>query len=99
MEVKTATLDVAQEIADAVKANAAARQLPLDDYLRALMASENGATEASAEVEPEPNRGMLEVMRRVAERNKGKPLTSGADTLRILHEARAGEMFGYEPTE
>ena len=99
MEGKTATLDVAQEIADAIKAKAAARQLPLDDYLRALMASENGGAEATAEVEPKPNREMLEVMRRVAERNRGKPLTSGADTLRILREARAGEMFGYEPTE
>ena len=99
MEVKTATLDVARDIADAIRAKAAARQLPLDDYLRALMASENGAAEATAEVEPKPNRDMLEVMRRVAERNRGKPLTSGADTLRILREARAGEMFGYEPTE
>ena len=99
MEGKTATLDVAQEIADAIKAKAAARRLPLDDYLRALMASENGAAEATAAVEPKPNREMLEVMRRVAERNKGKPLTSVTDTLRILREARAGDMFGYEPTE
>jgi hypothetical protein len=42
---------------------------------------------------------MLEVMRRIAERNRGKPLTDGADTLKILRAARAGAMFGYEPTE
>ena len=103
MGIQTATLEVAREVAETIKANAAARQLPLDDYLRALIAGENGApkatTEATAGAWPEPNREMREVMRRVAERNKGKPLTSGADTLRILREARAGEMFGYEPTE
>jgi len=103
MGIQTATLEIAQEVAEAIKANAAARQLPLDDYLRALIASENGApkvtTEATAEAEPEPNWGMLEVMRRIAERNQDKPLTSGADTLKILREARAGAMFGYEPTE
>jgi hypothetical protein len=53
-----------------------------DDYLRSLLASENGAAEAPAETQPEPNWGMLEVMRRIAERNRGKPLTSGADTLK-----------------
>lgn len=99
MGIQTATLEVAQEVAEAIKANAAARQLPLDDYLRALIASENGAPKATTEAEPEPNWGMLEVMRRIAERNQDKPLTSGADTLKILREARAGAMFGYEPTE
>lgn len=99
MKVQTATLEVAQEIAEEIKANAAARQLPLNDYLRALMASENGAAEALANAESEPNQGMLEVMSRIAARNKGKPLTSGADTLKILREARAGRMFGYEPAE
>jgi hypothetical protein len=99
MGIQTATLEVAQEIAEAIKANATARQLPLDDYLRSLLASEDGAAEAPAETQPEPNWGMLEVMRRIAERNQDKPLTSGADTLKILREARAGAMFGYEPTE
>lgn len=103
MEIQTTTLEVTQEVAEAIKANAAARQLPLNDYLRSLLASENSAPgaakEAPAETQPEPNRGMLEVMRRIAERNQGKPLTSGADTLKILREARAGAMFGYEPTE
>lgn len=103
MGSQTTTLEVAQEVAEAIKANAAARRLPLDDYLRALLAHENGATltasEATAEAPPEPNRGMLEVMQGIAARNQGKPLTSGADTLKILREARAGAMFGYEPTE
>ncbi len=47
----------------------------------------------------QPNEAMLEALRKVAERNQGKPLTSGEDTQRMLREARAGGMFGYDPIE
>jgi hypothetical protein len=42
---------------------------------------------------------MQEALRKVTARNHGKPLTSGADTLQTLREARAGRMWGYEPAE
>ncbi len=47
----------------------------------------------------QPNLVMQEALRKVAARNQGKPLTSGADTQRLLREARAGRMWGYEPVE
>ncbi len=47
----------------------------------------------------QPNLAMQEALRKVAERNQGKPLTSGEDTQRMLREARAGKMWGYEPIE
>ena len=47
----------------------------------------------------QPNLAMQEALRKVAERNQGKPLTSGEDTQRMLREARAGRMWGYEPIE
>lgn len=46
-----------------------------------------------------PNVEMLEAIRKVAERNQGKPLTSGEDTLKMIREARSGRMFGYDPIE
>jgi Flp pilus assembly protein CpaB len=45
-----------------------------------------------------PNERMLAVMRRIAERQKGRPYTDGTDTLRLLREARAGAMYGDDLT-
>ncbi len=45
-----------------------------------------------------PNEAMLEALRKVSERNKGKALTSGEDTERLLREARDGGMYGIKPT-
>jgi hypothetical protein len=42
----------------------------------------------------EPNQLMLDVLKKLEERHKGKPFTDGGDTQRILREARAGQMFG-----
>ena len=41
----------------------------------------------------EPNKPMLEVLRKIEERRKGKPFTDGSDTQKMLREARAGKMF------
>ncbi len=46
-----------------------------------------------------PNEKMLSILRNIEESHKGRPSTSGVDTDRLLREARAGAMFGYEPTE
>ena len=41
-----------------------------------------------------PNEGMLEALRKVRERNKNMPESSGKDTLKMIREARSGGMFG-----
>jgi hypothetical protein len=46
-----------------------------------------------------PNEKGLAIMREIAERHKNRPHTDGSDTLRLLREARAGAMYGYDPTE
>ena len=47
----------------------------------------------------QPNEAMLEALRKIKERNQGKPFTSGEDTQWLLREARAGAMFDYDPIE
>lgn len=48
---------------------------------------------------PKPNLAMLEALRKVAERNKNMPESSGEDTLKMIREARSGGMFGDESDE
>ncbi|MGH9854193.1 MAG: hypothetical protein ACREBD_30485 [Blastocatellia bacterium] len=47
----------------------------------------------------QPNEAMLQAMQQVAQMQAGMRYTSGEDTQRLLREARAGRMFGYEPIE
>ncbi len=46
------------------------------------------------EAASEPNREMLEALRKVAERSKNMPVSSDEDTLKLIREARSGGMFG-----
>ncbi len=48
---------------------------------------------------PQPNEAMLLALRKVAERSKSMPFSSGEGSLEILREARSGKMFGYESSE
>ena len=48
---------------------------------------------------PKPNEGMLEALRKVRERNKNMPESSGKDTLKLIREARSGGMFGDDSDE
>jgi hypothetical protein len=48
---------------------------------------------------PQPNYAMLELLRRTEELQRDMPFTDGSDTQRLLREARAGAMYGYEPIE
>ncbi len=43
-----------------------------------------------------PNEGMLEALRKIKERHKNMPESSGEDTLKMIREARSGGMFGGE---
>ena len=46
-----------------------------------------------------PNEGMLEVLRKVQERQKGMRETGGESAVDIIRRGRAGEMYGYDPDE
>ena len=46
-----------------------------------------------------PNEKGLAAMREITERQKGARPTDGSNSLKLLHETRAGAMYGYEPTE
>ena len=46
-----------------------------------------------------PNEGMLEALRKIKERHKNMPESSGKDTLEMIREARSGRMFGDESDE
>ena len=44
-----------------------------------------------------PNEKGLAAMREIAERQKSAHQTDDTDSLKLLHEARAGAMYGHEP--
>ena len=46
------------------------------------------------EAAPQPNEKALQIIRKVAEKQKEMRYTSGAETQMILRNARNGEMFG-----
>jgi hypothetical protein len=48
---------------------------------------------------PRPNEAALAALREIAKRQEGRRETSAEDTDRLLREARAGGMYGYDPTE
>jgi hypothetical protein len=54
---------------------------------------------AALEAAVSPNEGMLAALRGIAERQQGRRKTDGSDTLRLIREARAGAMYGYDPAE
>lgn len=107
MNSSTATLEVAADLAETIKDNAVARRQSLDEYLREMIEADKAETSEvpdaqtteTTETVPTPNYAMLEILKKISELNKDRPYTSGEDTQRILREARAGAMFGYEPTE
>lgn len=47
----------------------------------------------------EPNKAMLEALRKVRERQKTMSETGGESSVDIVRRGRSGEMFGYEPCE
>ena len=55
--------------------------------------------ESSVPVPPR-NEAMYAVLQRSAERRKAMPVSgSTEETLKMIRRARAGEMWGYEPTD
>jgi hypothetical protein len=81
------------------------RGLSVNDYLRHLLGLSNGTgaqpalTDARQEAQPR-NEEMLAIIRRNHERLKDMPVRgSTEETLKMIRRARAGEMWGYEPTD
>ncbi|MGH9799387.1 MAG: hypothetical protein ACRD82_03405 [Blastocatellia bacterium] len=101
MGVQLTTIQVDQNtvvILQALQEKAEAQGTTLEALLKPL-AEEGNRTAASQET-PLRNEGMLAVLARSAERLKNMPFSgSTEDSLKILHQGRAGEMYGYEPTE
>ena len=104
------TLDqVGPEIVQAIVAQATARGLSINDYLRQLLGLNNGADAQLAlsedpqprnDVQPRRNEAMLAALQRSKERLKDMPVRgSTEETLKMIRRARAGEMWGYEPTD
>jgi hypothetical protein len=96
--------EIAPEIARAIIAQATLRGLSVNDYLRQLLGLNGQSQElalAEAPEQPQPrNEAMFAVLQRSAERMKDVPVTgSTEETLRMIREARAGAMWGYEPTD
>jgi len=93
---------IAPEILQAIIAQATARGLSVNDYLRQLLGL-NGRPQdlAIAEAPAQPrNEAMFAVLQRSAERMKDVPVTdSTEETLKMMREARAGAMWGYVPTD
>jgi hypothetical protein len=96
---------ITPEVVQAIIAQATVRGLSVNDYLRQLLGLTNGhdaelAIAEAHEETPPRNEGMLAVLRRSAERRKNMPVRgSTEETLKMIREARAGAMWGYEPTE
>ena len=101
MSVQMTTIEVDQNTAVILRAlqeKAAAQGTTLDALLKPLAEEENGT--AAIREAPALEEGMLAVLAYCREQLKGMPFSgSTEDSLKILHEGRAGEMYGYEPTE
>ena len=106
LEVKymnvTLNEQIAPEIVQAITREAAARGLSVNDYLRDLLGLTNGPDQelALAEEAQPRNEEMLAIIRRSRERLKDMPVRgSTEEALKMIRRARAGEMWGYEPTD
>ncbi|MGH9842317.1 MAG: hypothetical protein ACREEM_26505 [Blastocatellia bacterium] len=94
---------LAPEIVQTIIAQATASGLSVNEFLRSLLGLRPDVALASAPAEahedaPPRNEAMLAVLQRTAARLKGMPFSgSTEDSLKILHEGRAGRMYGYEP--
>jgi hypothetical protein len=100
MSAQMTTIEVDQNTAailQTLKAQAEGQGTTLDGLLETLIAEKDGPTNGE---QPLRNEGMLAVLADCEERLKRMPFSgSTEDSLKILHQGRAGEMYGYEPTE
>jgi len=92
--------EIQPETAERLAAQAKARGLSVDEYLRSLLVASSGHPKNKEAETPPRNEAMLAVLRRSAERRKDMPVSgSTEETLKLIRRARGGEMWGYEPTD
>lgn len=101
MSMQMITIEVDQNTAvilQTLQQKAEAQGTTLEALLKPLAEAKN---EMEASPEPPPrNEAMLAVIRRTQERLKDLPVSgSTEETLKLIREARAGAMWGYEPTD
>ena len=101
-----ATLDqIAPDLLQTLAYQADTRGLSANEYLRHLLGLSNGASAppaltATPEAAPPRNEEMFAILQETEEMLKDMPERgSMEETLRMIRRARAGEMWGYEPTE
>ncbi len=99
MSLQMTTIEVeynAAVVLQALLEKAKAQDTTLEALLKPLIETEADIPAAAAP----RNEGMLAVIERNREWLKNMPFSgSTEDSLKILHQGRAGEMYGYEPTE
>lgn len=108
MSAQTVTIEVAPQVAailEKLGARAKAQGVTLDALLRDLLpvaeiGDEQGEmTEDAVDLKKRSYDEKLAVLQRLEERQANRPFTEAGDTVAMLREARAGAMWGYEPTE
>lgn len=97
------TIDqISPDILQTIVAQATARGLSVNDYLRNLLGLSNtqpAIADTRQEAQPR-NEQMLAILRETHEMLKDMPVRgSTEETLKMIRRARAGEMWGYEPTD
>ena len=111
--MNTTIEQVTPEVAQALVKQATVQGLSVNDYLRGLLGMSNGAAAKLAVADAQPaapqlqtaepaprNEEMLAIIRGSRERMKDMPVRGSAEeTLLMIRKARAGEMWGYEPTD
>ena len=97
---------VTPEVAQALVTQATSQGLSVNDYLRGLLGLSNGNAAAELAVADMPpaapprNEKMYQIMQETEELLKDMPVRgSTEETLLMIRRARAGEMWGYEPTD
>ncbi len=106
----TVQIEVSPEVArmlEALREKANALNLTLEVYLQRIIQAItllqlNGQRQTVTESgEPQPrNEAMLAIIHRNRDRLKDMPVRGSTEqTLKMLREARAGAMWGYEPTD
>ncbi|MEO6723671.1 MAG: hypothetical protein ABIU20_00160 [Blastocatellia bacterium] len=94
---------IAPEIAQALIGRAASHGLSINDYLRQMLGltySPDTELALDHQMAAPRNEAMFAVLQETADVLKDMPISgSTEDSLKILHEGRAGRMYGYEPAE
>lgn len=92
--------EITPETAEQLAAQAKARELSVDEYLKSLLRPAIGRAGDEEAGRPPRNEAMLAVLQRSSERLKDTPIRgSTEETLGMIRDARAGGIWDYEPVK